>query len=38
MIYALQAILASNLILSSCKLAAIGGFYDCFAYDLLNGK
>jgi hypothetical protein len=38
MIYALKAILASNLGLSSCELAAIGGFNDRFAHDLLNGK
>ena len=38
MIDALKSILASNLRLSSAELAAIGGFYDCFAYDLLNGK
>ena len=38
MIDALKAILASNLGLSSCELAAIGGVYDCFAHDLLNGK
>ena len=38
MIDALKAILASNLRLSSCELAAIGGFYDRFVHDLLNGK
>ena len=38
MIDALKAILASNLRLSSRELAAIGGFYDRFVHDLLNGK
>ena len=38
MIDALKAILASNLRLSSCELAAIGGFYDRFVHDLSNGK